>query len=286
MSVDAGGRIRSALFTPGTDAEKMRKAVTSGADICIFDLEDSVAPGRLDAARDTVARTVADVGHHGRIWVRVHPASTPEMRVDLASLPLPLLGGIVLPKVADEDEIDSCHDAIAAIGGSRPLPVIPIVESARGILNCQTIALARDLSVLALGRFDLAADLGVDPDDRTPALAAARAMIVLASAAAGLLQPLDSPWLKIGDLDGLREAAESGRREGFGGMLLIHPSHISAVNQVFSPRADEVTWAHEIVASAGDVAAAGRGAYTHNGQMVDEAIVRRARAILRDAEAG
>jgi len=286
MSVDAGGRIRSALFTPGTDAERMRKALASGADICIFDLEDSVAPERLNAARDTIARTLADVAHRGRIWVRVHPASTPEMRDDLASLPLARLGGIVLPKVAHEDEIDNCQDAIAATGGSRPLPVMAIVESARGVLNCQTIALARDLAVLALGRFDLAADLGVDPDDGTPALAAARAMIVLASGAAGLFQPLDSPWLKIADLDGLREAAEAGRREGFGGMLLIHPSHVEAVNQAFSPSADQVTWAHNIVTSARDAAAAGRGAYAQNGQMVDEAIVRRARAILRDAEAG
>src|SRR5439155_1171570 len=101
----------------------------------------------------------------------------------------------------------------------------------------------------------------------SPALAAARAAIVLASAAEGLQPPLDAPWLRIQDLDGLRTFAQQARDDGFGGMLLIHPSHVETVNQVFSPTADEVTWARGIVASTGEAAAAGRGAYAGEGQM-------------------
>jgi len=236
-------RIRSALFTPGTEPARLRKAVTAGADICIFDLEDSVPPARLDEARRIVAQAVTELAAGARIWVRVHAASTPHMLADLAALPLEKVEGIVLPKVDRPEDVDACH----AAGGlrSKSLAVLAIIESAAGVLNGPEIAGAGGVVCLALGRFDLSADLGVDPEDRTPALSAARAVVVLASAAARLHPPLDSPWLRIPDLDGLRAAAEQGRRDGFGGMLLIHPSHVQIVNQVFSPTADEVAWARD-----------------------------------------
>lgn len=279
------GRIRSALFTPGTEAARMRKAVHSGADICIFDLEDSVPIPRLDEARQLVAGAVRELKGTGRIWVRVHAASTPEMTGDLAATPLDEVEGIVLPKVDHEDDVDACHAGIAHAGGPKGVPVLPIIESARGVLNCQDIAIARGVAALALGRFDLAADLGIDPEFRTPPLAAARAIIVLASTAARLdTAPLDSPWLKIPDLDGLRSSARQARQDGFGGMLLIHPSHVQPVNEVFSPTAEEISWARGILADADAAANHGRGAFARQGEMVDEAILRRARTILEHTQ--
>jgi citrate lyase beta subunit len=112
----------------------------------------------------------------------------------------------------------------------------------------------------------------------------ARAAVVLASTAARLTPPLDSPWLKIADVDGLRTAAERARADGFGGMLVIHPSHVATVNDVFSPTVEELAWARGIVASSAEAESGGRGAYTRDGQMVDEAIVKRAREILRNAQ--
>ncbi len=277
-------RVRSALFTPGTEAARLRKAVQAGADICIFDLEDSVPPGRLNEARQTVAGALTELAGTARIWVRIHAASSERMHEDLAALPLRRVEGIVLPKVDGEDGIHACRAGIASQNGPPDLPLLPIVESAQGVLHCEEIARASAVFCLALGRFDLSADLGVDPDQRTPALSAARAMVVLASAAARLSPPLDSPWLKIPDVDGLRAAAEQGRRDGFGGMLLIHPSHVQPVNQVFSPTTEEIAWARGIMAAADRATAGGRGAFASDGQMVDEAIVRRARTILRDAD--
>jgi len=177
-------------------------------------------------------------------------------------------------------DVVECRTAILAAKGRPDLPLVPIIESAAGVLNVIDIARSVEILCLAFGRFDLSADLGIDPEAGSPALATARAAIVLASAAAGLHPGLDSPWLKIDDLEGLRAAAQQGRDDGFGGMLLIHPSHVDTVNQVFSPTADEVTWARGIVASAGEAEAVGRGAYARDGQMVDEAVVRRARRIL------
>ena len=275
--------MRSALFTPGTEASRLRKAVTSGSDVCIFDLEDSVPAGREADARQTVREALEELHGRARIWVRVHTASSPQMLEDLAAIPLENAEAVVLPKVRSRQDVVSCRAAILAAKGPSDLPLVAMVETATGVLNAVEIARAPEVLCLAFGRFDLSADLGVDPDGGSPALAAARAAVVLASTAADLHPPIDSPWLKIHDLDGLRAAAQRSRADGFGGMQVIHPSHVDSVNELFSPTSEELAWAQGILASAGEAASSGRGAYTHDGQMVDEAIVKRARAIIRDA---
>jgi citrate lyase beta subunit len=113
----------------------------------------------------------------------------------------------------------------------------------------------------------------------------ARGSVVLASTAYRIGPPLDSPWLKITDLDGLRAYAQRARADGFGGMQVIHPSHLKTVNEVFSPTPAEIAWARGVVGSSAEAESGGRGAYARDGEMVDEAIVKRARAILRDADA-
>lgn len=276
-------RVRSALFTPGTEAARLRKATSSGADVCIFDLEDSVPAARVGEARRTVRDALEELHERVTIWVRVHPATSPLMVDDLGSLPLDKVDGVMLPKVGGAAELDECRTAILAAKGPSGLPLVAIIESASGILRADEIATVPDLLCLCFGRFDLSADLGIDPDGGSPAINAARAAIVLASTAAGLQRPLESPWIAIKDLDGLRKSAQRARADGFGGMLLIHPSHVMPVNEVFSPTADELAWAREIVASAEQASADGRGAYARDGAMVDEAIIRRARSILENA---
>lgn len=278
------GRVRSALFTPGTEAARLRKAVTAGADVCIFDLEDSVPPARVGEARDIVRQALKELAGRARIWLRVHPASSHEMEEDLRTMPLTALEAAVLPKASHRDDIEACRRAMKQAHLPSDLPVVPIIESATGVLACPAIAEVADVFCLALGRFDLATDLGIDPDANGAALVMARAAVVLASTAARLAPPLDSPWLKIADLEGLRTAAGRARADGFGGMLLIHPSQVATVNEVFSPTADELDWARSIVASSAEAESGGRGAYSRDGEMVDEAIVKRARAILQDAQ--
>ena len=278
-------RVRSALFTPGTDAARLRKAMTSGADACIFDLEDSVPIARIAEARETLARALQELAGTARIWARVHAASSPHMTDDLAALPLDRADGVMLPKVGGAQDLAECRTAIRAAKGPPDLPLIPIIESAAGVLNALDIAQAAEVFCLSFGRFDLAADLGIDPDGGSPAIAAARATVVLSSRAADLHPALDAPWIQVKNLDGLRANAQRARADGFGGLLLIHPSHVQVVNDVFSPTADELAWARDVVATAQQAASAGRGAYAKDGEMVDEAIIRRARAIL-DASSG
>ena len=281
---DVQMRVRSALFTPGTEAARLRKAVSAGADVCIFDLEDSVPAARLVEARRTVAEAIEELAGKTTIWVRVHPPAGHDMTLDLAALPLAKIDGIMLPKARHEDDVSACHSAIVAARGSAHMPLIPIVESAMGVLNAAEIAASTAVYCLAIGRFDLSADIGIDPDAGSPALALARGTVVLASAAARIQPPLDSPWLKIKDMDGLRATAQRGRADGFGGMMLIHPAHVEVVNAVFSPTPEEIAWAGEVLQSAEVATAGGQGAYALNGQMVDEAVVKRARSIMQAQE--
>jgi citrate lyase beta subunit len=277
-------RVRSALFTPGTEAARLRKAITSGADVCIFDLEDSVPAARIGEAREVVREALQELASRARIWLRVHPASSPEMVEDLRTMPLRTLEAVMLPKASHRDDVEACRRAMKQARVAAELPVVPLIETAAGVLACASIAEVTDVACLAFGRFDLAADLGVDPEGHSGVLAMACASVVLASTAHRLEPPLDSPWLKITDPDGLRAAAQRARADGFGGMMLIHPTHVRTVNEVFSPTPDEIAWAQGIVASSAEAASGGRGAYTRDGEMVDEAIVKRARAILRDTQ--
>ena len=278
-------RVRSALFTPGTEAARLRKAITSGADVCIFDLEDSVAPARVGEARGIVREALEELAGRARIWLRVHPASSQEMVEDFRAIPLRALEAVILPKASHRDDVEACRHAMKQAWSGAQLPMVPLIESAAGVIASASIAEATDVAILAFGRFDLAADMGVDPDGNGAALTVARGTVVLVSTAWRLEPPLDSPWLKITDLDGLQAYAQSARADGFGGMMVVHPSHVSTVNKVFSPTADEIAWARGIVASSADAESAGRGAYKSDGEMVDEAIVKRARAILRDVSA-
>src|SRR5438874_5997541 len=127
---DARLRLRSALFTPGTEAPRLRKAITVGADVCIFDLEDSVPPGRIVEARQTVRTALDELSGKARIWVRVHSASNPHMAEDLAATPLSKADGVMLPKVGGAADLAACRRAIAAARGPTDLPLIPIIESA------------------------------------------------------------------------------------------------------------------------------------------------------------
>jgi citrate lyase subunit beta/citryl-CoA lyase len=130
MAAASLSRLRSALFTPGTEASRLRKAVTVGADVCIFDLEDSVPVQRLAEARQTVAEAVSELQGSGRIWVRVHAASSPEMTSDLAAIPLDKTDAVVLPKVGGRHHLNACRNAILAAKGPPDLPLIAMVESA------------------------------------------------------------------------------------------------------------------------------------------------------------
>jgi citrate lyase subunit beta / citryl-CoA lyase len=257
------GVARSWLFVPGDRNDRFDKAYASGADVVILDLEDAVAPAAKEQAREHVARYLASSGRPG--VVRVKPVGTGWHVADVAMV-AGCGAAVMLPKAARAEDV-------ASLG----VDVVALVETAAGVLGSAALASVPGVVRLAFGNLDLAAELGVDPHDRH-ALYAARAQLVLASAAAGLPAPVDAVTEAVHDRDVLTADLEYARRLGFGAKLCIHPAQVAPVNTGFAPSPAEVAWAQDVIDT---VRAGGHGVIVHNGQMIDAPVRLRAERILR-----
>ena len=269
----------TALFVPGDRPDRYAKAAASGADLVIIDLEDAVAPDAKNAARAAVAAALSSETERGpgpelRALVRINDPVSPVGARDLALLvslsrrPGHGLVGVMVPKAG------SVAPLAAVIEAVRGLPVIALIESALGVANVRPLAALPGLSRLAFGALDFALDVGADVDALTGQVA--RAEVVIASRAAGLEAPWESPSTSLNDTSLVETTSRAARALGFGGRLCIHPAQLAAVRAGFAPTAEEVTWARRIVGAGDAVVRVG-------GEMVDRPVLERARAILRRA---
>ena len=288
--------IRSLLFAPGNQPRRMEKAFTLEADAVILDLEDSVAPAEKETARHPVAEALAKSAavRRCRGYVRVNAMGTPYCFRDLAEVMGPGVDGVVLPKVESAADLHAIDWLIANLERERCLAVgaidlIPIIESAAGLTRVERILQARGLKPysgtwrvrrVAFGAADYGHDLGLSPSRDEPELAHARERLVLASRAADIEAPLDSPWFDLKDAEGLARAVERSRRAGFQGRLCIHPDQVAQVNAGYAPTADEIARAERIVAAFRAAEAKGVAAIQVDGQMIDYPIVRQAERLL------
>ena len=254
---------RTFLFVPATRPDRFDKAVASGADLVIIDLEDAVATQGKAEARANVEKWLAA---GGRAAGRVNGADTAWFREDLAVAAA--AAALVVPKAESAEDI-----GLVAVFHDRQLPVIPIIESPRGLLAAREICERAGVVRAAFGNVDFAAEIGVDPASHT-ALAAARSHLVYASAAAGCAPPIDGVTTSVKDQAALLTDARHARALGFTAKLLIHPSHVGLVADVMSPSTDEIRWARDVLASRTS------GASVYNGHMVDAPVLRRARRML------
>lgn len=263
---------RTLLFVPGNRPERFAKALAAGADITVVDLEDAVRPAEKDAARGGVAawldtQSAAEVG---RVMIRINAAGTPWHQADLDAV----AGRVVAVMLAKAE-------AGTALGAAASrTPVVALIETATGILDARQIAATEGVARLALGSFDLAAELGIDPLE-AEALSPSRCALVLASAAAGLPGPIDGVHAAIDDAEALAAETDVARRLGFTAKLCIHPCQIATVETVLLPSPEEIAWAERILAAA--PAAEEGGVVTVDGRMVDKPVIDRARRIAAAA---
>jgi citrate lyase subunit beta / citryl-CoA lyase len=255
------------LFVPGHRPDRFAKATASGADEIVLDLEDAVAPDLKAVAREHVRRWLA-AGGAG--IVRINAAGTPWHADDLAVL-AEHPGTVMLPKVEDPTDVTGVLEGLPA-----EACVIPILESARGILHAPSICEVAGLTRVAFGNGDLATQLGVEHTDRD-ALTYARSAVVLASAAAGVAPPIDGVTTSVADEKCLVEDTRHAARLGFTAKLCIHPRQIPVVRAALLPTPEQLARARHIVAAASD------SVTTVDGEMVDKPIVDRARMILARA---
>jgi citrate lyase subunit beta/citryl-CoA lyase len=284
--------IRSYLFAPADNDRILGRVFTAGADAVVLDLEDAVAPSAKAAARETLRAALAKLPATGTppVWVRINPVGSGLWRDDLAAVVGPWLAGVRIPKAQDPDAIERVADFLelrektaGIVPGSIALTLT--IESALGVERCCELAHCDRVTNLCFGNVDFLADIGArDTEDGLAALYA-HSRVVLGSRIAGIRPPIAPVLTRLDDEAVLRSSTERFRDLGFFGRSCIHPKQIPVIHQVFTPSADEIAEAREIVAvyEAGLDNASG-SEVTATGQFVDIAVVKRAQAVLALAE--
>jgi citrate lyase subunit beta/citryl-CoA lyase len=263
---DGLGALATLLFVPADRPERFDKAVGTGASAIIVDLEDAVAAANRPAARAHV-RKALDAGL--RAFVRISTPASEDGRRDLAALAGSAPRAIVIAKTGSPEDVDLVRAVFPA------LPSIALIESLAGVMHLDRIAAHPGVAALALGGYDLCAELGARP---TPdVLAPWRARIVFAARAAGR-HVIDTPFLALDDDAGLEQDAHRAVDFGFDGKLAVHPKQIGPILEAFRPGADELERARRIVAGAN-----GGGVDVIDGMMVDRPILLAARRVLERA---
>ncbi|ELP66421.1 HpcH/HpaI aldolase/citrate lyase family protein [Streptomyces turgidiscabies] len=270
------------LYVPGDRPEVVSKALTSGADVIIIDLEDAVAPDRKEYARTATAERLTDpqpVPVHVRINALDGPLATRDLRAleDLSGV-----SGLRLPKVTtpqDVVRVATRTSATARTTSQAGPPLHALLETALGIEHAFAIATAHPaLHGIALGEADLRADLGVRED---AGLDWCRSRVVVAARAAGLAPPPQSVHPDTRDLDTLAASCAHGRALGFLGRAAIHPRQLPVIERAYLPTPEEVEDAEQIVKAA----ATDEGAQAlPDGRFIDAAVVAGARRTLALAD--
>lgn len=276
-------RLRSLLFVPGDRPERMAKALGTGADALILDLEDAVAPDAKPRAREEVARFLFQPRDTGvQLFVRINPVDGPLAADDLAAILPARPHGIVLPKA---EGLVSLH-ALAARGVAH-IPILPIVtETPMALFRLHEYAGSPlPLAGLTWGAEDLPAAIGAvtsrEADGSyTAPYQLARSLTLFGAHAAGIAA-IETVYPDFRDLDGLAAYAARGNRDGFTGMMAIHPAQVPVINAAFTPSAEDLARAQAIVDLF--LAHPGAGALQLDGKMVDAPHLKAAQALLARA---
>jgi len=282
--------MRSFLFVPGDSEKKFGKARTGDADALILDLEDSVALSAKEGARRTVAAMLDAPREGPALFVRVNALDTGMTLTDLAAVMPHRPDGIALPKCEGPEDLNRVASYCAAFEAAHDLPptkIIAIATETAGSLFTLGSYKGCDERLWGMmwGAEDLAAALGAREngakDGFHEPFRLARNLCLAGAAAAGVV-PIDTICAVLDDLSVVEREAREARRDGFGAKAVIHPKHVAAVNDAFTPTEDELAWAQKVLdAFAADPDA---GVVRIDGQMIDKPHERAARKIMAAAE--
>ncbi|WP_417769518.1 HpcH/HpaI aldolase/citrate lyase family protein [Stappia sp.] len=287
--------MRSLLFVPGDSERKLEKALASGADVLLVDLEDSVALDAKQAARDITARFLTaqrEVASRPRLYVRVNALDTGETDADLAAVMAAMPEGIMLPKSVSGADVQHLAAKLAVQEAENDIPdtqtriLAVATETAASLFNLGTYQGASPrLEGLTWGAEDLSADIGALAS-RTPDGAfsepfrLARNLCLFGAVAAGAA-PIDTVFTNFRDMDGLRAESLQALHDGFTAKMAIHPAQVPVINEVFTPSAAEVEKARAVIKA---FAAAGNpGVVGLDGEMLDRPHLRRAEKVIARA---
>ena len=274
---------RSALYMPGSNERALEKAKTLSADLFIFDFEDAVSPENKEKARNLVANVLtnkkADYGEK-KVITRVNSIDSEWGRLDLEALKNSKTDGILFPKVNKVEDVKKIKEEISSKNISEKTEIWIMVETPQCVINLQSILEEfNGICGIVVGTNDLAKELGLPKQENRFGLIHSLANIVLAAKAFGVFC-LDGVFNRIGDDLGLSEELIEGKRLGYDGKTLIHPSQIEKTNQIFSPSDEEVELAEKYIDAFTKSENKGKGVITVDGVLVEELHVQQARATL------
>lgn len=280
--------IRSFLFVPGNKDSWIEKSVTAKADALILDLEDSVPPAQKVEARGIVAGRLAWLAEQGqRSWVRINRSPHLYDFDDILAVVGPHTEGIVVSKPIGPEDVDTVSAMLSeaeyrngvTVGTTR---VVPLLETARSLQFAYEIAL-RDRVPAIVGATAKNADVSRALDTVWSAEGREtlylKSRVVMAARAAGKL-PIGGVWQMVRDLDGLRTAAEQNRALGMSGELALHPTNVPALNETYSPSAEQVAYYEGMIAALDEAQAQGRASCIYDGEHIDIAHVKTARDVI------
>jgi citrate lyase subunit beta/citryl-CoA lyase len=275
--------LRSLLFVPGDRPERMEKAVHLGADALILDLEDSVGADRKVFAREAIKVFLKISPRPIPLFVRINPMDSAFVEADFDAVLEAAPDGLVLPKAEGAISVSTLLGRLAA-RGAQPLPILPIAtETPAAIFGLGSYRQVADrLCGLTWGAEDLLAAIGAatsrEPDGRfTAPYELARSLTLFGAHAAGVAA-IETVYPAIRDLEGLAAYAARSARDGFTGMMAIHPSQVPVINQAFVPLPEAIASARAIVEAF--EAAPGVGALQLDGEMIDAPHLKQARRLL------
>ena len=274
---------RSYLYVPGDRRDRLDGAMARGADALILDLEDAVAPTAKSAARQLVGQWLTEQGvPAAKLWVRVNGGS---LGPDIEAVVSANLAGIVVPKaepatLAETDAILNAQERRARLPQGS-LRVLALIETSRGLIHAAEVAAAPRVAHLGIGEADLAAELRLALTDTREEMTPLRLQVIVASAAAGIGAPVAPASTDFHDLEALRRSTRSLLHLGFRARTAVHPAQLAVINEVFTPTAEELREARQLVMSFRQAEEAGTGVITDgHGRVVDIAVVRAARETL------
>jgi citrate lyase subunit beta/citryl-CoA lyase len=283
--------VRSMLFTPGNRLDMLAKAVKSGTDAVIVDLEDSVAVDNKPEARGNLDQLPESPVPY---YVRTNAVETGLLWEDVVATGRSPAVGVIVPKAEDPRVISQVDGALTAMElesgkESGTITLIPLIESAIGVRLTYEMALASDrVDCVMFGggeQGDLVADLGVEWTPEGTGLMQARSQVLLSSRAAGVPYPMEAVFMDFRNPEGLRLECELARTLGYVGKVAIHPAQIEVINDVFTPSPEVVEYQRKVLAAFEEAEAEGKASIAVDGKMVDYAVARVARAVIARAEA-
>ena len=267
-------RARTLLFVPGNRPERFQKAIDSGADAVVLDLEDSVPSDEKDTARQTVIQALPMLSDRACIVVRCNPVDSDQGSADLMALAGLPMAGLMVPKCESELGLRSVAQHLTQVA------LLPIIESARGYLALHEIAHATHVCRLVVGHIDFLADTGMTTSRGQTELDPLRFAVTLHSRAAQLASAVDGVSVSLEEESSWTEDSERALRFGMGGKLCIHPRQVPVVHAAFQPTDKELLWAQSVATA---MSASGGAALQLKGQMIDAPVLLQAQRILARA---